>query len=151
MQIKCKSYLLFALLTLSNCGVAAQHGVTDSLQSEREKVINQYIGDLKRADYHDISQLFEKNGIVISTSRGHVNAKDFFSSFLPNIETANTELHQSFLSSMDSNRYAARFHFDFKLKDGETGDGEYVDEFIFTDNSALLSAVYMFENLKFEN
>jgi len=31
----------------------------------------------------------------------------------------------------------------------ETGDGEYVDEFVFANNSAKLLAVYMFENLKF--
>ena len=49
----------------------------------------------------------------------------------------------------DQNRFAARFHFKFKLKDGEEGNGEYIDEFVFTEHSTKLSAVYMFENLKF--
>ena len=31
------------------------------------------------------------------------------------------------------------------------GDGEYVDEFIFENNSAKLISVYMFENLKFKS
>jgi hypothetical protein len=121
-----------------------------SLDQDREAVIKQYIGDLQRADYKDISQLFNSNGTVISTSKGKVNAKDFFYSFLPNITSAKTELHQSFVSQADENRYASRFHFQFTLNDGEAGEGEYVDEFVFMDHSAKLSAVYMFENLKFE-
>lgn len=136
---------------MQSTAMAAQNESVNTLASDREKVITQYLTDLKNADYKDIVLLFEKNGIVVSTSRGNVNAKDFFYSFLPEIETANTELHQSFSSKMDVNRYAARFHFTFKLKDGETGDGEYVDEFVFANHSSKLAAVYMFENLKFKN
>jgi hypothetical protein len=145
-QISC---LLFSNIVLANISIAAQSAESISLQAQRERVVNRYIMDLKNADYRDIAQLFEKTGMVVSTSRGEVNAKDFFYAFLPSIVSAKTELHQSFLSSIDRNHYAARFHFSFKLKDGEQGDGEYIDEFIFTDKSAKLSAVYMFENLKF--
>lgn len=151
MRIQSISFFMLTLLALTNSAIATANNVSDTLQTERKKVINQSIMDLKNADYKDIATLFENNGIVVSTSRGTVNAKDFFYSFLPSIETANSELHQSFLNDSDSNRYAARFHFEFKLKDGEMGNGEYVDEFVFTNNSAKLSAVYMFENLKFRN
>lgn len=123
----------------------------DALQIFRELVIRKYVSDLQKADYKSIIQIFEKEGIVISTSRGKMNAKDFFSSFLPNIKSANTQLHQLFMGDVSDNHAMARFHFSFKLKDGEEGNGEYVDEFVFTDDSTKLSAVYMFENLKFKN
>lgn len=150
--MKAKLISIFILVqVMFSTAMAAKSEPAKTLVSDREKVITQYLMDLKNADYKDIVQLFEKNGIVVSTSRGNVNAKDFFYAFLPEIETANTELHQSFSSNMDVNRYAARFHFTFTLKDGETGDGEYVDEFVFADHSNKLVAVYMFENLKFKN
>jgi hypothetical protein len=133
----------------SSAAFADQANHSTDLSSERKAVIMQYIGDLQKADYKDIAQLFEKNGFVVSTSRGHVNAKDFFYAFLPNVSTANTEIHQTFFNDADQT-YAARFHFSFKLRDGELGDGEYVDEFVFSDHSSKLSAVYMFENLKFD-
>lgn len=120
-----------------------------SLLELRKEVIMHYIDDLQQADYKNISALFEKNGTVVSTSRGKVNAKEFFYAFLPEIASATTELHQTFVSDVDQNRFGARFHFNFTLKDGEKGNGEYVDEFVFADNSSLLTAVYMFENLKF--
>lgn len=149
MKIKSISYLTLFVAIFTNQAIADQH--TQSLESQRQVIISQYIADLGKADYQHIVQLFEKNGIVISTSRGKVDAKEFFYGFLPNIETATTENHQVFNGSMNNNRYAARFYFSFKLKDGEEGAGEYIDEFVFTDHSTKLTAVYMFENLKFEN
>lgn len=150
-MIRRASFFLIGILVLSNSAISAKVNSFDTLQIQRQKVIYQYINDLQNADYKDITNLFVKNGLVVSTSRGNMNAKDFFYAFLPYIETANTKLHQSFFSDTDSNRYAARFHFDYKLKDGESGSGEYIDEFIFMDDSALLSSVIMFENLKFIN
>jgi len=44
----------------------------------------------------------------------------------------------------------ARFFFSFDMKDGYKGHGEYVDEFVFVNNSSKLAAVYMFENLNFD-
>lgn len=120
-----------------------------SSQAEREQILHQYVMDLQAANYRDISQLFTQNGVVISTSRGRMNAKDFFYAFLPEIKSAKTEFHQSFVSNTDPNHYSARFHFTFTLKDGEKGDGEYIDEFVFENNSNKLSEVYMFENLHF--
>lgn len=136
-----------AILTFTNSVIAAQND-EDTLNKSREKIVKQYIMDLQKADYKDITQLFEKDGIVISTSRGKVDAKEFFYTFLPNISSAHTELRQYFVGVTDSDRTVARFHFNFKLKDGEEGHGEYVDEFIFSKNSTKLTAVYMFENLK---
>lgn len=129
--------------------IAAQNTENTSLSKEREQVIEQYIDDLQKADAQDISTLFAENGIVVSTSKGKVSARDFFYSFLPEIEFASTELHGFFSNGTAVNHYAARFHFSFNLKDGEQGEGEYVDEFIFAPNSSQLVAVYMFENLHF--
>jgi hypothetical protein len=121
-----------------------------SLIEEREQVIHQYVTDLQQADYQNISNLFIDGGTVISTSKGPINAKDFFYGFLPEIESAQTELHQALISGTDYNRLAARFKFSFQLKNGETSTGEYVDEFLFANNSTKLVQVAMFENLKFK-
>lgn len=149
MKIKKIAYIVPVLLSLSNYAAAGQDYTYSDLNIEREQVIRNYILDLERADSEGISALFEEGGTVISTSRGNVNAKDFFHGFLPEIASASAEFHQSFINNVDNNRYAARFNFKFKLKDGETGDGEYIDEFIFSNNSTKLTSVYMFENLKF--
>lgn len=121
----------------------------NSLQEQRSEVVSRYVSDLQQADYKDISGLFENEGIVISTSRGKANAKEFFYAFLPQVKLAHTELHQRFINSIDNNRFAARFHLDYTLLNGEMGQGEYMDEFVFSDQSNKLIAVFMFENLKF--
>ena len=146
MKIKFIISLLF-VVAYSHSAMADQNS---NLEKDREQVISRYVLDLQKADYQDITSLFTKEGMVVSTSRGNINAKDFFYSFLPNITTATTELHQLFSSDQDNNVRAARFHFGFKLKDGEAGQGEYVDEFTFMDKSAMLVKVAMFENLKFD-
>lgn len=147
MNIKHLSVSLLLLLA-SHPLMATTHDEAE-LRAKREHVIHQYILDLGKADYEDITRLFDDKGTVVSTSRGNVNAQEFFYGFLPSIQSATTAFHQSFMSTNDNNRYAARFHFDFKLNDGETGEGEYVDEFIFAKHSTKLITVYMFENLKF--
>ena len=151
MKISRIFFTAFLFFNALHSAMADQVKVDSHLREARHQVVAQYITNLKNADYKNMVQLFEKNGFVISTSRGKVNAKDFFYSFLPEVESATTETHQVFAEELDSNRLAARFHFTFKLKDGEKGEGEYVDEFIFTPNSSKLTAVYMFENLKFVN
>jgi hypothetical protein len=143
-------FIAMCCLSLTAFTTAASSVEASQLQSDRENVIKQYIMDLQQADVLDITGLFENNGTVVSTSRGKVLAQDFFSGFLPEIQSASTEIHQIFSNNTDKNRYAARFHFVFKLKDGEAGEGEYVDEFTFTNNSPKLTAVYMFENIKFD-
>ena len=149
MKIKQLACAFLTLLTLANSAMAQNQSWPENLQSQRKKVMDRYIMDLQNADYKDIVQLFEKEGYVISTSKGNVNAKDFFFAFLPLIQNAKTEVHQGFYSDRDQNKYAVRFHFNFTLKDGETGDGEYVDEFSFTEGTSKLASVYMFENLNF--
>ncbi|MFA6302744.1 MAG: hypothetical protein WC627_06380 [Legionella sp.] len=138
--------LAVSLITTSNFALAQD---ASELQAQREQVMHQYILDLGRADYADITKLFNEGGTVISTSRGTVNAQEFFYGFLSEVETAKTDVHQTFVSLEDKDHYGARFRFTFTLKDGEVGDGEYVDEFIFAKDSAKLNQVYMFENLKF--
>jgi hypothetical protein len=49
-----------------------------TLAQKREHVIQRYISDLGKADDQDIVKLFEKEAIVISTSKGEANAQHFF-------------------------------------------------------------------------
>ncbi|OGT37815.1 MAG: hypothetical protein A3F11_10565 [Gammaproteobacteria bacterium RIFCSPHIGHO2_12_FULL_37_14] len=149
MKIRTVPIISLLMIALNNSAIAGDAPPSSDLIAEREQVIHQYVLDLGKADYQDITSLFEKGGTVISTSRGNVDAKEFFYSFLPDVQSATTKFNQEFISRTDKDRYTARFHFTFKLKDGETGDGEYVDEFLFGSKSAKLTSVYMFENLKF--
>lgn len=139
----------FMIVIYTASGIGGDKDI--SLQEAQKQVAKRYIIDLQKGDYKDITQLFAQDGFVVSTSKGKVNAKDFFYSFLPNIVRAKTELNQTFISDKEPNRISARFHFTFKLNDGEEGGGEYIDEFVFSPNSKKLAAVYMFENLKFKN
>lgn len=142
---------LTAVFVLSNTAFANSSEVDAALIDARQKIANQYILDLQNADYKNIVQLFEKNGKVVSTSRGEMDAKEFFYAFLPYIQEAKTEIHQFFKAKDGSDKLAVRFHFTYKMKDGEEGEGEYIDEFIFAHASAKLTQVYMFENLKFKS
>ena len=139
--------LFISLICLTFASASSAN--TQSLQTQRETVIKEYLADLAAANYQDIALLFDPNGYVVSTSRGHANAKEFFYAFLPNVTQAHTTLHAAFLSGGTPDTSAARFHLDFQLKDGETGNGEYMDEFVFNPGSTKLAAVYMFENLQF--
>ena len=148
--MKTRYWLIMAFaFVIFNANAAGDSLTSQALKKSRNQVVKQYINDLQKADYQDISSLFLENGIVISTSKGTMNAKEFFYSFLPNIVTAKTQTHQLLMSTQDINHQAARFRFAFTMNDAESSDGEYVDEFVFADNSAKLSAVFMFENLKF--
>ena len=115
----------------------------DTLVQQRQEVVAQYITYLGTADLAGMETLFSPNSWVISTSAGRKNALEFFSGFFPLIAKAHTQLHQRFISQTDANTYGARFHLDYQLHDGETGAGEYIDEFVFFDNSAQLQAVSM--------
>lgn len=145
MNLKKISYLSITLLASNNVAIAA---TSTNLAEKREQVIMRYIADLGKADSKDITTLFKKKAIVISTSKGEANAQAFFNAFLPTVASANTQLNQCFISTKDINRFAARFHLSFTLKTGEKDNGNYIDEFIFAPRSDKLSAIYMFENLK---
>lgn len=136
------------LLSLYNVAGATTPPLSD-LDQVRMEVVREYIADLERADAERMSELFSEGAIAVSTSRGEVDAKSFFNAFLPMIETAETQVKQVFINPIDENRLAARFHLAYTLIDGEEGEGEYMDEFVFLENSSYLSRVYMFENLKF--
>jgi hypothetical protein len=120
------------------------------LEEARRDITTRYLQDLQNRDYRDITSLFDKNGYVISTGRGVVNAKEFFYAFLPNITSASTAAAQTFIGE-DHNRLAVRFEFNFTLKSGEAEKGVYMDEFIFAEGSTKLMAVYMFENTHFHD
>lgn len=120
-----------------------------SLEAKRQAVVASYVNNLAHADLDGMQAIFSGEATVVSTSAGEKNALEFFAGFFPLINQAHTELHHRFTSVTDKNRYGARFHLDYQLYDGEIGDGEYVDEFVFYDNSDQLKTIYMFENLKF--
>ena len=145
-----KQLSLFLLIAgVSYQSMAAIGAEEQSLLKSRQEVIKRYVEDLASGNAEEMKKLFEPDGIVVSTSRGAVKAEEFFYSFLPLINQANTQIHARYSVDSDLNRYGARFHFDFVLNDGEQGGGEYVDEFVFLEGTSKLSAVYMFENLKF--
>ena len=142
-----------ALATLVLLSVQYAHANTDnlSLDEKRQTTVANYINHLGNANLEGMQAIFGDDSIVVSTSAGEKNALTFFSGFFPLINKAHTELHQRFTSITDKNRIGARFHLDYQLHDGENGTGEFVDEFVFYDNSDQIKAVYMFENLKFPN
>ena len=107
MKLNCHFLLILAISTPA---------WASSLLEEREQVIHQYVTDLEQADYRNIAELFIDGGSVISTSKGAINAKDFFYGFLPEIKSAHTEFRHVFISNTDDNRLAARFKFSFQLK-----------------------------------
>jgi hypothetical protein len=144
------NFITIGLLLFSGLTTSYALPTNQDLLTERKQVIEQYLLDLQKADYKDITQLFEKNGYVVSTSKGKINAKEFFYVFLPKVKSAKTESHNIFISDQDPNTLAGRFHFTFAFNSGEEENGEFVDEFVFSPNSSKLSAVYMFENMKFE-
>ncbi|KTD51111.1 nuclear transport factor 2 family protein [Legionella quateirensis] len=147
-QMKLLSLIL--LITGVSYQSMAAIGTDDPfLLKSRQEVIKQYVDDLASGNAEEMKKLFEPDGIVVSTSRGTVKAEEFFDSFLPLINQANTQIHARYSVDSDLNRYGVRFHFDYVLHDGEQGGGEYVDEFVFLEGTSKLSAVYMFENLKF--
>lgn len=142
------SFLLVTLFTTSFAN-ADEKPAKDDLQASRQEIVQQYLSDLKKLDYYHIVTLFNGNGLVVSTSKGKNNARDFFYTFLPTVKKSNTELHKVFLGDTDPNALAARFHLKLRMKDGKQTEGEYMDEFVFEKNSNKLLAVYMFENLQF--
>lgn len=120
----------------------------DNQQIARQQTIKAYLRALQQHDKKSMLKLFGRNGRVVSTSRGRTSAEKLFTAFLPSVRSARVNLHQTYMSLDDHNRYGARFHFTWKALDGSAGGGEYVDEFIFEKNSDRLKTVYMFENLK---
>lgn len=145
-----KPSVLISSLILMHCAPAATASSGSStLEAQRSHVIHQYLYDLENANLKDMISLFTKEGWVISTSKSKINAKDFFSDFLPSIKSAKTVFHQEMLSVDNTEHYAVRFHFEFKLKNGENRQGEYMDEFVFAQNSSRLNQVYLFENPHF--
>lgn len=134
--------LLLSLLLLTSVVFA------EDLQSIRKEVVAQYLTDLESGHLDHMITLFEENGTVMSTSKGQVDAKVFFTAFLPHIVSGKIELHQ-FFAGDDADHFAVRFGLYLMMDDGWSGYGEYMDDFIFAPNSEKLSAVYMFENTHF--
>jgi len=147
MQTLTKTTMATLVFLGMNCAQA--YADNSSLEEKRQSAVANYIDSLGKADLEGMQAIFSGDAIVVSTSAGEKNALAFFAGFFPLIDTAHTQLNQRFVSVTDKNRYGARFHLDYQLNDGEKGSGEYVDEFVFYDNSDKLKAVYMFENLKF--
>ena len=140
---------IFFIGLMTSLTAVASNNPAPTLNEARTEIVNRYVADLGSANLEDIISLFDVNGTVVSTSKGSMNAKEFFYAFLPEIKEATTLINQIFMGVTDTNRMTARFHFTFKLKDGETGEGEYIDEFVFKNNSIQLSEVIMFENNKY--
>ena len=118
-----------------------------NLQQQRVQTIKQYMSDLQLHDADHISSLFTSNGTVVSTSQGYKNAREFFHSFLPMIQSANA-VDNGIFKGLDNDSYTANFSFSWKMIDGDKSGGHYSDTFIFAAGSAKLDNVVMYENLK---
>lgn len=118
------------------------------ITNERIQIVQKYLQNLQDKNVQGMRQIFESNGTVISTSKGMVNADEFFNSFLPELTFSAVTVSQVYLSLNDKDHLGAKFHFSFKLKNGEQGGGDYVDDFTFTPESKKIKNVHMFENVK---
>lgn len=149
-MIKIFKPLLMATLALFMAGAVFagnSQQAASAAQEARTQVISQYLDDLRTANAPSIGQLFVPNGTVVSTSQGKVDARTFFNSFLPAIQTATVGDAQIYVSMDNNDRYTARFHFAWTMKDGGSGSGVFADEFIFAKGTNKLLEVTMFENV----
>lgn len=118
---------------------------SQTLHTKRVQTVLQYLHDLQTANVTDILRLFKSNAKVISTSQGEVSAKAFFESFLGQVVSAQVNLVNLQKCNSKPDRYTARFRFSWTMKNGDTGAGEFVDEFIFLPHEAILDEVIMSE------
>jgi hypothetical protein len=139
---------LMMSFTLFTCFHAPQLLAGNSLEKDHLQAVQAYLKNLNDKDAKAIINLFESNGSVISTSKGKVKAAQFFNHFLPELSQSEVKIKQIYQSISDSNRMGAKFHFAYTMKNGERGEGEYMDDFLFRNNSDKLVQVEMFENLK---
>lgn len=117
-----------------------------SIEKQRLETINQYLNALKNKDIKTMNSLFSSNGVVISTSKGKIEASQFFSGFLTELKSASIKPFNIYKDINDDDHYAAKFYFSWTEKMGETAGGNYMDDFTFAKNSNKLLQVYMFEN-----
>lgn len=122
------------------------NALANNLQIKREEAVKQYLMALNNKDINKISALFVNDGYVVSTSKGKINASKFFSEFLSELKSSKVEIFNLYKDPNDPNHYAARFHFSWLEKNGETGSGNYMDDFSFANNTNKLVTVFMFEN-----
>jgi hypothetical protein len=134
--------LSLVLLSFGNISYANKN----LLEIERLHQIKAYLSDLQDHDADAISGLFVPGGTVLSTSRGSINAAQFFHSFLPTIKIATVSVQSIYKAVDKKNDYSASFSFHWILKDGTKDGAVYEDEFIFEKNSALFKQVIMYEN-----
>lgn len=138
-------FLTFACcITISAYGITSNNKTT--LEKERLETVREYLKSLGSLNSTKINMLFEKNGKVISTSKGEIDSKIFFKGFLSELTSADIKDIYIYKAINDKNHYGAKFNFGWIEKNGTAGGGVYMDDFIFTNGSKKLEKVIMFEN-----
>ena len=133
-------------LTLASAGNQQSE---EAFHSSRTARIQNYMAALRNHDAKQMLSQFVPGGTVVSTSQGNVDAASFFNSFFPEIQSAEVTINNIYIDRNSNSKASATFHFNWVLKDGSTGGGDYSDEFFFDDYSgSKLGKVIMYENLK---
>lgn len=143
------SNLMRSLILILGVTLIMPAKAADKLMEARLQTVRQYFWNIENKNVEGMSQLFVRNGTVVSTSKGKLPAKEFFAGFLPALNYAKATPSLSYIATNSNEHFAAQFHLNYKLKDGEEGGGTYMDDFLFAKNSNKLVSVAMFENTKF--
>lgn len=112
---------------------------------DREEVIRAYLRGLEKGNCNEILELFTSNATVSSPLYGEVEATDFYKQLFEDTSDSKIELYGIFVEVSDSNKYAAHFRYDWKLKNGERVSFRCVDIFDFDEGSSKikhLSIIY---------
>ncbi len=145
-----KQFKLIAMMSLLVLTCVFQTNAfadSSSLNEQRIHVVQDYLLSLQTADADKMSELFESNGTVVSTSHGSIDAVNFFNDFLPQVASAKVTLGGVYQNPAIPKQLVAHFLLNFVMKDGSSGGGAFADYFTFSEESAKLQDVQMFERV----
>lgn len=149
-----KKRFILAILTILFLSLSANSFAkpfeekNDFLAKERLVTVENYLDSLEHLDSRKINSLFSVQAEVFSTSKGKVKPGPFFSGFFSELKSAKVKTYCIYKGLHDNRRYSARFNFSWIEKSGNTESGEYMDDFVFEENSSKLVKLVMFENKK---
>ena len=104
----------------------------------KEELIRAYLRGLEIGKCKEILELFTNNATVSSPLYGEIAANVFYSELFEDTSDSKIELHDIFVKVSDSNKYAAHFHYDWKLKNGERVSFRCIDIFEFDEDTSKI-------------
>tara|TARA_A100001015_G_C14806278_1_gene639035 strand:+ start:145 stop:585 length:441 start_codon:yes stop_codon:yes gene_type:complete len=141
-----KATLIALSLFMTNSALAK---VESPISTKQMATVVGYGKALETHDAAMMERLFKDNGVVVSTSKGKVNAKSFFRDFLPYVVSAKLTFENFYQTTESKNSYSASFDLDMTLESGEKIHSHFIDEFHFKNNETKLSKVVMYESPKY--